>query len=65
MTDRRRFLQATTALGLAGLVPGVASASAYPFTLGVASGYPLSDGMVLWTRLAPEPAAADGGLRSA
>ena len=33
-----------------------------PFTLGVASGEPTADGMVLWTRLAPEPLAEDGGL---
>lgn len=26
-----------------------------PFTLGVASGEPLSDGFVIWTRLAPDP----------
>lgn len=31
-----------------------------PFTLGVASGDPLPDGMVLWTRLAPDPFAPDG-----
>lgn len=31
-----------------------------PFTLGVASGDPLPDGVVLWTKLAPEPAAVDG-----
>ncbi len=31
-----------------------------PFTLGVASGDPLPDGVVLWTRLAPEPLAPDG-----
>src|SRR5258706_3531344 len=31
-----------------------------PFTLGVASGDPVSDGMVLWTRLAPEPLAGGG-----
>ncbi|HEX8498480.1 MAG TPA: alkaline phosphatase D family protein, partial [Actinomycetales bacterium] len=30
------------------------------FTLGVASGDPSPDGVVLWTRLAPEPLAADG-----
>lgn len=34
----------------------------YPFTLGVASGDPWPDGMVLWTRLAPEPLAPLGGL---
>ncbi|WP_052737651.1 alkaline phosphatase [Bacillus sp. SA1-12] len=34
--------------------------SAYPFTLGIASGDPLPDGVVLWTRLAPDPLAEDG-----
>jgi len=34
--------------------------SEYPFSLGVASGDPAPDGMVLWTRLAPEPLAEDG-----
>lgn len=33
---------------------------AFPFTLGVASGDPFPDGVVLWTRLAPDPLAADG-----
>ncbi len=36
--------------------------SAYPFSLGVASGDPRPDGVVLWTRLAPEPLMADGGM---
>lgn len=31
------------------------------FTLGVASGDPLSDGVILWTRLAPDP-TGDGGM---
>lgn len=31
-----------------------------PFTLGVASGDPTPDGMVLWTRLAPDPLAGGG-----
>ena len=31
-----------------------------PFALGVASGDPLPDSVVLWTRLAPDPLAADG-----
>lgn len=31
-----------------------------PFSLGVASGDPLPEGVVLWTRLAPEPLAPDG-----
>jgi len=33
-----------------------------PFSLGVASGDPLPGGVVLWTRLAPEPLQADGGM---
>jgi len=33
-----------------------------PFTLGVASGDPLPDGVVLWTRLAPQPFEPMGGL---
>jgi len=32
----------------------------YPFTLGVASGDPLPDGVVLWTRLAPKPLEGGG-----
>jgi alkaline phosphatase D len=33
-----------------------------PFSLGVASGDPAADGMVLWTRLAPRPLDPDGGM---
>lgn len=33
-----------------------------PFTLGVASGDPLADRVVLWTRLAPDPLARRGGM---
>src|SRR6478735_8305879 len=32
----------------------------YPFTLGVASGDPSPDGVVLWTRLAPDPLNGGG-----
>src|SRR3954467_14354032 len=32
----------------------------YPFSLGVASGDPLPDGIVLWTRLAPKPLEGGG-----
>ena len=31
----------------------------YPFKLGVASGDPLPDGVVIWTRLAPDPFSTD------
>ena len=44
-------------------LPRVATAASlgdYPFTLGVASGDPVSDGVVLWTRLAPRPFEGGG-----
>ena len=39
-----------------------AAFAAGPFTLGVASGDPLPDGVVLWTRLAPDPLVGHGGM---
>jgi alkaline phosphatase D len=60
---RRRFLEllaasaAATAVGCDSNLPPL---PVYPFTLGVASGDPLPDRVVLWTRLAPEPLALDG-----
>jgi alkaline phosphatase D len=33
-----------------------------PFTLGVAPGDPTDDGVVIWTRLAPDALAPDGGM---
>ncbi|MBM7789212.1 alkaline phosphatase D family protein [Tenggerimyces flavus] len=67
---RRTFvvggLAAGSLLALPAL-PEIASAGAKPsylrqnpFTLGVASGDPSPDGVVLWTRLAPTPLAEDG-----
>lgn len=44
--------------------PGLGFAR-YPFTLGVASGEPAPDGVVIWTRLAPEPLAPLGGMPAA
>ena len=35
---------------------------ANPFSLGIASGDPAPDGFVIWTRLAPEPLDAHGGM---
>jgi len=62
--DRRSFLAGAVALVGAPLWSCSASArepvlSADPFQLGVASGDPTADGVVLWTRLAPAP--LDGG----
>ena len=53
MIARRRFLQGTAALLVSNLFAGCAAPrfKSYPFTLGVASGYPAPDGVVLWTRL--------------
>lgn len=64
-TSRRSFLQAAAGLAAAALAPSVRAQarprfSRYPFTLGVASGYPGPDGVVLWTRLAPDPLAGGG-----
>ncbi len=65
---RRGALRGALGLGaLAALQPVAGRAQAlafrsYPFTLGVASGDPVADGMVLWTRLAPEPLAPMGGM---
>jgi alkaline phosphatase D len=70
--DRRSFLHTTGKI--AGLSLGLTIAqslggftvdaapkfSDYPFTLGVASGDPLSDSVVLWTRLAPDPLNGGG-----
>ncbi len=65
---KRRDFIIRTALGLtAAQVPAPLSAGAKfstnPFTLGVASGDVTENSVVLWTRLAPEPLAADGGVR--
>lgn len=66
MFSRRQFLAATLAAPLAG-APAILRAqpmrfAAWPFRLGIASGDPTPDGLVLWTRLAPEPMAPDGGM---
>ncbi|WP_157245212.1 alkaline phosphatase D family protein [Nonomuraea typhae] len=56
--DRRSFLAAAAAT-LA--LPATSRTLARdPFTLGVASGDPSADGLVLWTRLAQDPLGANG-----
>jgi alkaline phosphatase D len=61
--SRRRFLIGGAA-GLAALHPAAATAgietAENPFTLGVASGDPTPHGVVLWTRLAPDPLNGGG-----
>jgi alkaline phosphatase D len=64
--NRRDFLTGAGALAglwIAGQRLSLGAApvlSADPFTLGVASGDPLPDGVVLWTRLAPVPLKGGG-----
>ena len=65
--DRRDFLRHAASLAGAAALPRRAWAADVlrhdPFGLGVASGDPTSEGMVLWTRLLPaEPGAASGPL---
>jgi len=68
--DRRSFLQVSGAFSLASLAArpalGIARSTNFaadPFSLGVASGDPSSDGFVLWTRLAPDPLNGGGMQR--
>src|SRR5258708_27558821 len=57
--NRRRLFTAAGAAVLSLGLPRRGWAAAYPFTLGVASGEPAPGGIVLWTRLAPEPLSPD------
>lgn len=61
---RRIFLKNTASVMLGSLVsiPAVAKVSfaAEPFKLGVSSGSPRPDSIVLWTRLAPDPVHGGG-----
>ena len=69
LPSRRAFLLRAASLGAAcALAPGRALAQRFdrdPFALGVASGYPHSGGMTLWTRLAPLPMESGGGMSPA
>jgi alkaline phosphatase D len=66
--SRRELLNAAWKLGAAGVLQPIVSSRViaqpvfgmYPFTLGVASGDPWPDGVVLWTRLAPRPLEGGG-----
>lgn len=66
--NRRRFVQGAgllaggVALGLPGLLGARGGLDSPVFTLGVGSGDPSAHGVVLWTRLAPDPLNG-GGMR--
>lgn len=66
---RRDFLWIAAGAAAVGALPGCAGRvrqnprfTTNPFSLGVASGYPTPDGVVLWTRLAPSPLERLGGM---
>jgi alkaline phosphatase D len=66
--SRRELLNAAWKLGAAAVAAPLASSRVfaqpifreYPFTVGVASGDPWPDSVVIWTRLAPEPLEGGG-----
>jgi len=62
--QRRAFLQRTALMAAAGALPRWAWSTSPlqhdPFALGVASGDPTPDGVVLWTRLLPTPTSPLG-----
>lgn len=71
-STRRQFLTWSALVGALAFTPeltGIPAANAqsvvppdFPFRLGVASGDPLPDSVVLWTRLATDPFASLGGM---
>lgn len=61
LPGRPTRVSAQDATPLASPVPAARAAfGAYPFSLGVASGDPAPNGVILWTRLAPVPSASGG-----
>jgi hypothetical protein len=66
--SRRELMKLAWFIGATTIAPPIVSRrlwaqpifDAYPFPLGVASGDPLPDGVVLWTRLAPKPLEGGG-----
>ena len=65
LSATRRALIGGAAASAALIAVGARGAERLPaglFTLGVASGEPAPDGVVLWTRLAPRPLEPDGGM---
>ncbi|WP_370308853.1 alkaline phosphatase D family protein [Sphingobium abikonense] len=65
MFTRRQLLTIASSTPLIG-APAIVRAqnwfAGYPFALGVTSGDPSPDGFVIWTKLAPKPFEAHGGM---
>jgi alkaline phosphatase D len=55
LLNAARLVGASTAASSSLLLAKPSNAAGYPFSLGVASGSPLPDAVVLWTRVAPDP----------
>lgn len=70
--SRRKFMQRTGGVSLAAMVGFSSGAAAQinddeefetnPYSLGVASGDPLPNSVIIWTRLAPSPLESGGGM---
>jgi alkaline phosphatase D len=55
LLNAARLVGASTAASSSLLLARASNAAGYPFSLGVASGAPLPDSVILWTRIAPDP----------
>jgi alkaline phosphatase D len=65
LLDAARLAAAVTAAGYTDLRAAPSNAAGYPFSLGVASGSPLPDSVILWTRILPDPLDANSAPRLA
>jgi alkaline phosphatase D len=63
LLDAARLAAAVTASGIVRAAPS--NAAGYPFSLGVASGSPLPDSVILWTRILPDPLDVDSAPKLA
>jgi len=63
LLDAARLAAAVTASGFVRAAPS--NPAGYPFSLGVASGSPLPDSVILWTRILPDPLDANSAPRLA
>jgi len=65
LLDAARLAAALTAAGCTNLRAAPSNGAGYPFSLGVASGSPLPDSVILWTRILPDPLDANSAPKLA
>jgi alkaline phosphatase D len=65
LLDAARLAAALTAAGHTNLRAAPINAAGYPFSLGVASGSPLPDSVILWTRILPDALDANSAPKLA